>query len=252
MNRQRTILLFLALAIIGGTALGMHWLKSNQRLGQPGIKTTAIKDSPRLDIYLPEQVMDYDSVVIPTDNGLLTFLPHDTSFIQRRYVSPRNQNDWMLMNIVLMGSDRTSIHKPQFCLTGIGWDISETESSEDSLRIERPHPYDLPVMKLVATREFNVNGRNEQWRGIYVYWFVADNQLTARHGDRMWKSATHLLRTGELERWAYVSCFAMCHIGEETATYDRMKKFIVTAVPEFQLAANPRVAAHGPALAASQ
>lgn len=258
MNKQRAILLVLAIAIIGGTALGMQWLKSNQRLGRPGIKTTAIEGSPRVNIYLPEKVLDYNSELIPTDEGLLTYLPHDTSFVQRRYISPQ-ENDalqrsvGLLMNVVLMGTDRTSIHKPQFCLTGIGWNISETESSEDNLRIERPQPYNLPVMKLVATREFNDNGHNIKLSGIYVYWFVADNQLTARHGDRMWRSATHLLRTGELQRWAYVSCFSVCRPGDETVTYERMKKFIVAAVPDFQLASNPPVAESAPtsSLAAS-
>ena len=255
MNKQRAILLTLALAVIGGTAFGMHWLKTNQRLGRPGIRTTAIEGSPRVNIYLPEKVLDYDSQLIPTDEGLLIYMPHDTSFMQRRYLSPQDEgiftNIGMMMNVVLMGTDRTSIHKPQFCLTGIGWNISETESSEETLRIERPHPYDLPVMKLIATREFGDNGHNFKLRGIYVYWFVADNQLTARHADRMWKSATHLLRTGELQRWAYVSCFTVCRPGEETATYERMKKFIGAAVPEFQLAANPQIAERSPALAAT-
>jgi hypothetical protein len=58
----------------------------------------------------------------------------------------------------------------------------------------------------------------------------------------MRKMATHLLSTGELERWAYVNCFMLCLPGEEEATYARMKEFIATAVPQFQKAANPPIA----------
>ena len=114
------------------------------------------------------------------------------------------------MNIVLMGTDRTSIHKPQFCLRGSGWDIDTGNSTFDVIHVERPHPYDLPVMKLLNTRDGVVNGQPTKIRGIYVYWFVADHDLTADHWTRMRKMATHLLRTGELERWAYVSCLGVC------------------------------------------
>ena len=46
--------------------------------------------------------------------------------------------------------------------------------------------------------------------GVYVFWFVADNAYTARHGQRMWWMAREMMRTGVLQRWAYVSCFAAC------------------------------------------
>ena len=46
--------------------------------------------------------------------------------------------------------------------------------------------------------------------GLYVYWFVADNQLTPYHGERMWWMARDLIRTGVLQRWAYVSYFTAC------------------------------------------
>jgi hypothetical protein len=159
----------------------------------------------------------------------------------------------MLLNVVLMGADRTSIHKPQFCLTGSGWDIDPTESNPDTVRVESPHPYDLPVMKLLTTRLAKTpDGSSRNIRGIYVYWFVADNDLTSSHFVRMRKITTHLLTTGELERWAYVSCFAVCWPGDEAATYERMKKFIAASVPKFQLAVGEQVASREPEQTASQ
>jgi Protein of unknown function (DUF3485) len=240
MTKSNRTILVVALLMIGGAALGINRMKGNQRLTPPGIKTSPIPGSQRLAIYLPEQVLDYDSVLIPTDTNMLLYLPHDTSFATRQY---RRAQDSLVMNVVLMGTDRTSIHKPQFCLRGQGWDIDGGHSDFDKVRIESPHPYDLPVMKLLNSRDFtDAQGNIIKLRGIYVYWFVADNDLTADHWTRMRNMATHLLRTGELERWAYVSCFSVCRPGEEDATYSRMKKFIATAVPQFQLAANPPVA----------
>jgi hypothetical protein len=76
-------------------------------------------------------------------------------------------------------------------------------------------------------------------RGVFLYWFVADNELTAYHWERMWWMARDLVRTGVLQRWAYVTVFSPCFPGEEEATFERMKRFVSSSVPEFQLAAGP-------------
>ncbi len=89
MNKQKWIILVVALAMIGGAGVTLNRLKGNQRLGLPGIKTEPIANSSRLDVYLPEQVLNYDSVVVPTDTNILNGLPHDTSFVQRFYASPK-------------------------------------------------------------------------------------------------------------------------------------------------------------------
>jgi hypothetical protein len=75
---------------------------------------------------------------------------------------------------------------------------------------------------------------------VFVYWFVADGLLTARHTDRMWWMAKDLLSNGVLERWAYVMCFSACLPGQEDATFGRLKQFIASATPEFQLTPPPK------------
>jgi hypothetical protein len=242
MNHQKWTFLLVALALITGTGFALNHMRANQRLGQPGIKTAPIPGSKRLDVYLPPKVLNYDSVVIATDTNVLKGLPLDTSFAERGYFAPDGSQ--FLCNIVLMGTDRTSIHKPEFCLTGIGWHIDDNESTTDTIRIERPYPYDLQVMKLItAPRELkDRNGNSQTMRALYVYWFVADHELTGSHWKRMRSMSAHLLATGELQRWAYVSCYAICPPGDEARTYDRLKIFIAASVPEFQLAAGAPVA----------
>jgi len=168
---------------------------------------------------------------------VLDFLPKDTSFGQRVYIAP--DKFWVQASVVLMGADRTSIHKPQFCLAGSGLNIDAAASLETTIHIERPVPYDLPVMKLVATKEVLVEGRKTPVRGIYVYWFVADKEYTARHWQRMWWMARDVVRTGVLQRWAYNSYLAYCPPGAEEATFERLKALIAASVPEFQLTPNP-------------
>jgi hypothetical protein len=140
------------------------------------------------------------------------------------------------INAVLMGTDRTSIHKPDYCLAGRGWQIDPTRSEVTSIRINEPHPYDLPITKLITTREIRTeNGQSAVIRGVYLYWLVADARLEPYHNRIMGSIIRHMLTTGELQRWAYVTCFAACLPGQEDATFNRLKDFLAAAVPQFQL-----------------
>jgi hypothetical protein len=91
-------------------------------------------------------------------------------------------------------------------------------------------------MKFIATKEVTTNGQKAAARGVYVCWFVADNdEYTAQHWQRMWWMARDLFRTGVLQRWAFISYFSICAPGREDATFERIKKLIAASVPEFQL-----------------
>ena len=154
----------------------------------------------------------------------------------------RTNGPWIDCQVVLMGADRSSIHKPQYCLNGSGLRIVGTELV--AVRVARPHAYDLPVMRLNLRRETrDGNGAPLTQAGVFVYWFVADGELTASHADRMWWMARDMLRTGVLQRWAYVICSAPCAPGMEDATFGQMKEFIAAAAPEFVLAAGAGQAA---------
>jgi len=241
MNRQKWISLSVALAMMAGTVALLAHLRAHQKLGRPGVKTRPLPGSIRLQIELPERVLDYTSRPVPVQQFVLDFLPPDTSLGQRRYTAP--DDFWVQINVVLMGTDRTSLHKPQFCLGGSGLRIDEAHSLEEKVRLARPQPYDLPVMKLVTTRDTKAGDPQDAARFIYVYWFVADGEYTAKHWQRMWWMVRDMLHTGVLQRWAYIACYSLCAPGQEEATFERMKKFIAAAVPEFQLTPPPAAAA---------
>jgi len=239
MKNFKRVVFIAALALIAGTALLLVQLKSRQILGQPGVK---VAHAPIFDpdgklvseqsIILPEKILDAQSRALPITQMEVTGLPKDTTFGKRFYRFPDNFQ--ASINVVLMGTDRTSIHQPQFCLVGQGWGIDQTE--QVSLRIERPVPYELEAMKLTTSiRSKDEHGEPKTVHGIYVYWFVAENHLTAQQGKRMWSMAKTLLQKGVLERWAYVSYFATCLPGQEQATFDRLKKIINASTPEFQI-----------------
>ncbi len=218
--------------LLMAVAAGMiHHLQSRQTLGRPGVLAEPLPNSPRWRIPLPETVAGLTSEEVPPAPEELSGLPTDTSFGKRLYKLADGAP--LLLQVVLMGRDRTSLHQPQYCLTGQGFLIEHTE--EVRVPIARPQPQEIPALKLTASKVFETpGGQRVPVRGLYVYWFVADGAVTAHRSQRLWWMARELLRTGTLQRWAYVSCFAQCQPGEEEQTFARVKAFLAEAVPEFQ------------------
>jgi exosortase len=218
----------LLMALAGGA---IFKLQARQTLGRPGVLAEPVAGSARWHIPLPERVAGMASQEVPPAEVELTALPADTSFGKRLYTATNSPP--LLLQVVLMGRDRTSIHQPQYCLTGQGWLIEKTE--EVRLPVARPQPREIPALKLTASRVITTDaGQRVPVRAIYVYWFVADGALTAHRSERLRWMAGELLKTGTLQRWAYVACFAQCLPGEEDKTFARVKEFVAEAVPEFQ------------------
>ncbi len=220
-----------ALLLMAVASGAIFKLQARQTLGRPGVLAEPQTDSKRWRIPLPEQVAEMTSQAVEPVEEELTGLPPDTSFGKRLYRAADGSP--LLLQVVLMGRDRTSIHQPQYCLTGQGWLIEKTE--EVRLPVARPQPHEIPALKLTASKVFTAeNGQRVPVRAIYVYWFVADGALTAHRSERLRWMAEELLRTGTLQRWAYVACLVQCPPGEEDKAFARVKEFVAEAVPEFQ------------------
>ena len=232
MKHQKWIILSVALVLIVGTAGALTWLRANQKLGQPGIEAKAIPGSVMMKIDLPERVPDFTSTNVPESEVELGYFPKDTSYARRLYQAPDGFG--VSATIILMGADRTSIHRPDYCLPGQGWSIGSKTAV--TIPIGGGHPYELPVMKWVVGRSVEApDGQKQEVSGIYVFWFVADNEQTVDNIQRMWWLARDLLCTGVLQRWAYVSYFSVCAPGQENAAFERMEKLIAASVPDYQL-----------------
>ncbi len=236
MKKQLWPLFIATIVLIVGGGLVIREFHDRQKLGAAGVKTRPLAGNPqRLEVVLPEHVLDYDSEEIPTQEIVLNTLPQDTSYGQRSY--KRSDGFVISMNVVLMGADRTSLHKPQFCLQGDGWRIDAARTVETTIPIQHPVKYELPIVRMTVAKELSVDGRKVTAHGVFVYWYVTDGALSASTSgfQRLWWMARDMMRTCVLQRWAYVMCFAVCAPGQEEATYARMKEFIAASVPEFQL-----------------
>jgi len=239
MKTHEWILFAVAAGMILGTGALLGSLKKNQRLGNPGVRVVA---DPLLDgdgtlvadqsVYLPSDLPGYASKPVPMQQIVLDWLPKDTVFGQRFYSAT---NDfWINVGAVLMGADRTSIHQPQYCLTGQGFRI-ESEV-RDKIQVGGADGYELPVRRIVARGAFRgLDGKVVELSRVLVYWFVADGSLTSEHEERMWEQAMEQLKSGVLQRWAYITCFAPCRPGEEAASFAKVDAFIAQAAPQFIL-----------------
>ncbi|HZI31160.1 MAG TPA: exosortase-associated EpsI family protein, partial [Candidatus Binatia bacterium] len=181
---------------------------------------------------LPETAAGFTSTNVPEAQVVLDYLPKDTSFAQRHYMAP--DGAWAMANIILMGADRTSIHRPDYCLPGQGWEI--IKKTVVNLPIAGPQPYELPVKKWIIHNTFTgQDGRKQEVSGLYVFWFVTKDQTSDSFPEMLKSMLFHQLRHGVLQRWAYVSWFTVCEPGQEDRVFARMKQLITAAVPQFQL-----------------
>jgi hypothetical protein len=232
MKTKTFIAALVVLALVGGAAGVLHRLQSGQQLGKPGVTTRPLAGSSNLEVLLPATLPGYRSELIPQAAIVTNILPKDTSFGQRLYTG--DDGFQALVNVVLMGADRTSIHKPQICLVGQGWKFDDQATHSVSVPMTRPLAYKLPVMRVVATMDTEENGQPVRRACVYAYWFVDANHFTEQHNQwKLWM-VEDFLKTGVLDRWAYVTFYSVCAPGQEEATFERMKKLIAAAVPEFQ------------------
>jgi hypothetical protein len=232
MKNQKWLILCVALVLMGVTASALTWLRTNQKLGAPGLKGTPIPGSIRLGINLPERVLDYISTNVPEPDVVSGYLPTDTSYAERLYIAP--DRFWIQSTAILMGADRTSIHRPEYCLPGQGLNIDKKEVVD--IPINDQPPYKLEVARWNVSKTVQQpDGEKVKLAAIYVFWFVADNEETANHDKMLEWLTLDLFRTGKLQRWAYISYFTECEPGKEDATFDRVKRFIADQAPQFEL-----------------
>lgn len=232
MKNQKWLILCVALLLMAGTAGALTWLHLNQKLGTPFLKGTPIPDSIRLQINLPERVLDFTSTNVPEPAVAIGYFPGDTSYAERFYHEADGLG--IQCTAILMGADRSCIHRPEYCMPGQGWSIDKREVAD--LPIQDQPPYTLEVERWnVSTEVQRPDGQKVKVAGIYVFWFVADNEETANHDKMLEWLTLDLFRTGKLQRWAYISYFAQCQPGQEDVAFDHLKRLISAQVPEFEL-----------------
>ena len=131
-----------------------------------------------------------------------SMLPADTGLV-RKYYARSGHQDGVHATIVLSGDDRSSIHRPQVCMTAAGNEIDR----ERVIRIPLPgRDAPLEVMVLDMSRTgVRADGTPAASTSYYAYWFVGKNRETASHIQRMvWMGYDRVFH-GVSHRWAYIA-----------------------------------------------
>jgi hypothetical protein len=121
-------------------------------------------------------------------------LPPDTEFSKKRYIGgPVGE---VSCEIVLSGSQKNSIHRPQVCLVGQGWTILQ----EWPVTIRLPDGRKQRVRVLTLSRQMG----ERTAAGYFVYWFVGRDKTTDDHLTRILYTSWDRLTRGVNHRWAYI------------------------------------------------
>lgn len=227
-----------ALMVMGLGALLVGWLSSRQILDSPGVKISAVPlmgEEGRLvrtnSVEIPRRVAGFQFQNLPVTDIELNSLPSDTVFGRGRYTASdgfRTQ-----LSVVVMGTDRTSIHRPDYCLTGQGLRVT----SQQEVPFAAPGE---PGPKTVQRFDFRgmlrtTDGQSVDVGGVYVFWFVSRDRQTASHWQRQWWMIQDLVTRGMLQRWAYISVLAFCQPGTEDEAYRRASELISATTPYFEV-----------------
>ena len=141
-----------------------------------------------------------------------SMLPADTGLVRKYYERPGGQVP-LHATIVLSGDDRSSIHRPQVCMTAAGHEIV----GERVIRIPlegRAEPLEVMVLDMAKSYSGS-DGAPATYSSYYAYWFVGKDRETASHFVRMaWMGYDRVFR-GVSHRWAYIALAGQRQPGSE-------------------------------------
>ena len=155
-------------------------------------------------------------------------LPKDTEFLKSRYVDGEDRQ--LHVAIVLSGQERSSIHRPQRCLTGQGHEI------RSSRRLTVPLGAGEAVEVMVLRNAANVQTPDGpmEYRTFYAYWFVGQGRETPSHGARMFWLAYDRVFHSVAHKWAYIAVSGR-RLDDGEAENELIRDFIATLHGEIVL-----------------
>lgn len=194
-----------------------------------------------VSLALPASVLGMPGKDFPPSEAEMSILPKDTEFAKKTYTDPWGNS--VNCQIVLSGGDRRSIHRPEACLPGQGWNMLANQPFEVGLEGGKK----LMVKKLRLSREVETSpGIRRTLLMLYLYWYVGSDYTTHDQIERVVRSNVDLLLYNLVHRWAYVIVSAPILEGfipggmNEEQTQERILEFMREAIPQFQKSEMPK------------
>lgn len=159
-------------------------------------------------------------------------LPPDTEILKMRYRHPAGR--MVYVSIVLSGRERDSIHRPQLCLVGQGFQIER--SRVVSCDIEGRNPLDVMLLDLIRPLRTE-DGRTVSIPSYYAYWFVGKERETPYHLQRMFWMATDRIFRNVVHQWAYIAV-SSAREKESDAYVREVESFVAELYPHMYIGAD--------------
>ncbi|MEI6891468.1 MAG: exosortase-associated EpsI family protein [Pontiella sp.] len=126
-------------------------------------------------------------------------LPADTKFVKSAFTNEVGRR--LFTSIVLSGTARDSIHRPQRCLKGQG----NTLDGEYDLEVPLEGREPLTVRIIKTSRTYRTVDGPVPYYSFYAYWFVGQDRETPSHYSRMFWLAWDRVVRSKANRWAYIA-----------------------------------------------
>ena len=139
------------------------------------------------DVHLGE-LAGFTSETLPSSEAETTMLPKDTVIEKRRYVS--EDGHWALVNLVVGGREKGSIHRPELCLPAQGFLMMD--------------PHDLPVGE-TRWRKLTLAGNDGHDLGFAYTFFNQDGYRTSSHVLRIFRDVWDRSVHNRIDRWVMVT-----------------------------------------------
>lgn len=229
-RRSQLVGTTVVLVFSGVVMLGAHRLDGIQVSPRVGIRLAADGLNPvPLPDYLGTEWEGQPADITRVERELL---PPDTGYSRKNYVSLHRLDERVFLSIVLSGRDRTSIHRPELCLVGQGWTITDRKA------YDFPWPggsaATVPATVLRIEREITTpRGVKVKVPALFAYWYVGADKVVASNTERMLHTSLDRLRHLQAHRWAYVVVQSLATDGE-AAALARMQAVLNGTLPVFQ------------------
>jgi len=174
----------------------------------------AAQTKPSLEILeIPEYIGNYRQLGEDSHVSQHTLRVLQTSTILiRNYISPQG---WPVqLTIVYAGATRRSLHFPEVCLVGAGWEVRKQESV--------PLSFLFNAKKLVL-----ISGEKQE---AVLYWFKTGDKLTGNYFLNALHWARNQLSLGTPSSSMIKLTAAIGPAGED-ATFDILQDFAIKFVP---------------------
>lgn len=151
------------------------------------------------DLEIPDICPDCGAELFSMSRSEKEALPEDTEFVKSAYTNEVGVR--LFTSIVLSGTARDSIHRPQRCLKAQGNSLDGEYTL--SVPLEGRDPLNVRVIK--ASRIFHTEEGTIPYYSYYAYWFVGQDRETPYHLGRMFWLAWDRVVRSKANRWAYIA-----------------------------------------------